>query len=66
MLKLAYASNDIGLGTNGLKQLAKDIKFLESTIDNQERKNRIATWISVIGVILTIVFGAVSIFQVYA
>lgn len=66
MLKLAYTSNDTELGSNGLKQLAKDIKFLESTIENQERKNRTATWVSVIGVILTIVFGAVSIFQVYA
>jgi hypothetical protein len=65
MLKLAYVSNDVVLGSNGLKQLAKDIKFLESTIENQERKNRISTWVSVIGVILTIVFGAVSIFQVY-
>ncbi len=65
MLKLAYDSNDVGLGSNGLKQLAKDIKFLESTIENQERKNRISTWVSVIGVILTIVFGAVSIFQLY-
>ncbi|BCE00453.1 hypothetical protein [Marinicellulosiphila megalodicopiae] len=66
MLKLAYTSNDVDLGSNGLKQLAKDIKFLESTIENQERKNRTSTWVSVIGVILTIVFGAVSIFQVYA
>jgi len=65
MLKLAYASNDIELGSNGLKQLAKDIKFLESTIENQERNNRASTWVSVIGVILTIIFGAVSIFQVY-
>jgi hypothetical protein len=66
MLKLAYASGDTELGFNCLKQLAKDIKFLESTIENQERKNRTSTWVSVIGVILTIVFGAVSIFQVYA
>lgn len=64
MLKLAYDSNDVILGTSGLRQLSKDIKYLESTIENQERKNRIATWISVVGVILTIVFGAVSIFQV--
>lgn len=66
MLKLAYTSNDVDLGSSGLKQLAKDIKYLESTIENQERKNRTSTWVSVIGVILTIVFGAVSIFQVYA
>lgn len=66
MLKLAYDSSDVSLGLNGLRQLAKDIKFLESTIEIQERKNRISTWVSVIGVILTIVFGAVSIFQVYA
>ena len=66
MLKLAYDSNDVGLGSNGLRQLARDIKFLESTIETQERKNRVSTWVSVIGVILTIVFGAVSIFQVYA
>jgi len=64
MLKLAYDSNDVNLGISGLRQIYKDIKYLESTIENQERKNRIATWISVIGVILTIVFGAVSIFQV--
>ncbi|MCH7422724.1 hypothetical protein HT094_19095 [Shewanella sp. ZOR0012] len=66
MLKLAYDSNDIGLGLNGLKQLAKDIKFLETTIDTQERKNRVSTWISVIGIILTIIFGAVSLVQVYS
>lgn len=66
MLRLAYVSSDIEMGSNGLKQLAKDIKLLESTIETQERKNRTSTWVSVIGVILTIVFGAVSIFQVYS
>lgn len=65
ILKLAYDSNDTNLGVSGLKQLAKDIKFLESTIENQERKNRISTWVSVIGVILTIIFGAVSVVQVF-
>lgn len=65
ILKLAYDSNDINLGVNSLKQLAKDIKFLESTIENQERKNRFSTWVSVIGVILTIIFGAVSVVQVF-
>ena len=65
ILKLAFEANDIQLGSNSLKQLAKDIKYLESTMDSQERKNRISTLISVIGVILTILFGAVSIIQMF-
>ena len=65
MLKIAYDQNDKALGFNGLKQLAKDIKFLESTLNAQERKNKISTWISVIGIILTIIFGAATIIQFF-
>ena len=66
MLKLAFDSNDLSMGVNGLNQLAKDIKYLETTIEIQNRRNRIATWVSVTGIILTVIFGAVSIFQIYA
>ncbi|WP_155998825.1 hypothetical protein [Thioalkalivibrio thiocyanoxidans] len=65
MLKLAYDSNDSEMGFNGLKQLAKDIKFLESTIETKDKKNRASIAVSVIGVILTIAFGGVSLFQIY-
>ncbi|EJG0664775.1 hypothetical protein C4G29_RS22185 [Vibrio parahaemolyticus] len=65
MIRLAFESKDSTLGNRTLSQLAKDIKFLEATNENQERKNRISTWISVIGVVLTILFGAVSIVQIY-
>ena len=66
MLKRAYDSNDVGLGINGLKQLAKDINHLETTIDTQDRKNRISIRISVISIILTFIFGIVSLVQFYS
>ena len=65
-LKRAYDSNDVGLGINGLKQLAKDINHLETTIDTQDRKNRISIRISVISIILTSIIGVVSLVQVYS
>lgn len=43
--------------------LADEVERVEGVVRTQERRNTIATLISVVGVILTLVFGAVSIIQ---
>jgi hypothetical protein len=63
LLNMASHALDTGnadLGKNSLRQLADDIEVLEDTISAQGRRNQISFIISVVGVILTLVFGALS------
>jgi len=61
MIKHAFDTNNHDLGVNNLRQLADDIEVLESTIEVQARRNQVSIVVSIVGVILTIIFGALSI-----
>lgn len=51
------------LGVSNLRQLADDIEVLESVIYSQGKKSLISTLVSIVGVILTLVFGALTVIQ---
>jgi hypothetical protein len=61
MIKHAFDTDNKDLGSNNLIQLANDIEVLESTIETQDKRNQISMVISIVGVILTVVFGALSV-----
>ncbi len=61
MIKHAFDTDNKDLGSNNLIQLASDIEVLESTIETQDKRNQISMIISIVGVILTMVFGALSV-----
>jgi len=63
MIKHAFDTNNNDLGVNNLKQMADDIEVLESTIQSQNKRNQLSIIVSIVGVILTIVFGALSVIQ---
>jgi ABC-type glycerol-3-phosphate transport system permease component len=63
MIKHAFDTSNDDLGVSNLRQLAEDIELMESTIHSQGKKNLIATSVSVVGVVLTIVFGALTVIQ---
>ena len=66
MIKHAFDTNNKDLGSNNLTQLANDIEVLESIIENQDKRNQVSMTISLVGVILTVVFGALSIIPLIA
>jgi hypothetical protein len=51
------------LGVSNLRQLADDIEVLEGSLDVQAKRNQISLLISVVGVVLTLVFGALTVIQ---
>jgi ABC-type glycerol-3-phosphate transport system permease component len=61
MIKHAFDTDNKDLASNNLIQLANDIEILESTIEIQDKRNQISMVISIVGVILTLVFGALSV-----
>lgn len=61
MIKHAFDTDNKDMGANNLVQLASDIEVLESTIETQNKRNQISMVISIVGVILTLVFGAISV-----
>lgn len=63
MIKHAFDTSNTDLGINNLKQLADDIEVMESTIHSQGKRNQISIVVSVVGVILTIIFGALTVIQ---
>ena len=48
------------MGRNALIQRAEDIEILDNNFKIQEKKNVSAYIVSVVGVILTIIFGIIS------
>lgn len=48
------------LGENSLGQLSQEIEVIERRIKTQEKQNFVSMVISVVGVILTVIFGAIS------
>lgn len=63
MIKHAFDTSNTDLGVNNLRQLADDIEVLESTIESQGKRNQISIVVSIVGVILTVVFGALTVLQ---
>lgn len=59
----AVESSNKDLATNSILQLAQDVEILASAVGTGERRTRIAYLISVVGVVLTIVFGLSSLLQ---
>lgn len=57
----ALESNNKSLGTNSLKQLSQEIVAKEKTLVLKTKENQRATIVSVVGLILTILFGLLSI-----
>lgn len=60
LIKQAVHSNNAELAQSSLKQLADELEITEKTIRSQDRRNTIAIVVSVVGAILTIAFGALS------
>lgn len=63
MIKHAFNTGNAELGTSNLGQLADDIEVLESTLETQSKRNQMSIAVSIIGVVLTLVFGALTIVQ---
>ena len=60
-IKLLIDANQIELGAKTLEQLGDEIKLKDKIIEKKEQQNKKTTIISVVGMILTVVFGVVSI-----
>ena len=56
----AIIKNNKDLGLSTLQQLADEIANKEKTIKKKEKENQVATIVSIVGVILTVVFGLLS------
>ena len=56
----AIIKNNTDLGLSTLQQLAEEIANKEKTIKKKEKENQVATIVSIVGVVLTIVFGLLS------
>ena len=52
------------LGGVALKQLCEEIKLRETQLEKQSQINRISIVISIVGVILSLFFGVLSVFKV--
>ncbi|MEJ1435951.1 MAG: hypothetical protein RPU61_01375 [Candidatus Sedimenticola sp. (ex Thyasira tokunagai)] len=63
MISHAFDTDNTDLGKTNLRQLSDDIEVLETTIEQQTKSNQISLVISVVGVILTVVFGALTVIQ---
>lgn len=63
MISHAFDTDNLDLGKTNLRQLSDDIEVLESTIEQQSKTNQVSLAISVVGVILTLVFGALTVIQ---
>lgn len=63
MIKHAFDTANPELGTSNLRQLADDIEVLESTLHTQTRRNQMSIVVSIVGVVLTLVFGALTVVQ---
>ena len=66
LINQAIEHNNIELGTSSLGQLADELEVTENTLKNQEKRNQITIMVSIIGVILTLVFGTISLSSIIA
>lgn len=58
-------NNNKSLGTNSLKQLTQEIANKEKLISKQEKDNKRANIVSILGLCLTVFFGLISIIQLF-
>ncbi len=58
----AITQNNVQLGQTAVEQLSEEILNKETLIKKQEKQNQQATMLTIIGVVLTIFFGIISIF----
>ena len=61
MLNHALNTNNKDLGKSMLDQMADDVEILERKVSSQQRTNIAAIVVSIVGVILTLVFGIITI-----
>lgn len=56
----AIIKNNTDLGLSSLQQLAYELANKEKTLKKKEKENQVATIVSIVGVILTVIFGLLS------
>ncbi len=56
----AIIKNNTDLGLSSLQQLAYELANKEKTLKKKEKENQVATIFSIVGVILTVIFGLLS------
>lgn len=61
MISHALHTNNEDWGKSMLDQMADDVEIMERTIYSQQRANVVAIIVSAVGVILTLVFGVITI-----
>ena len=64
-LSTAIDNNNIDLGQNTLKQLSDEIINKEMIIRKKEKENRLAIIVSIVGILLTLFFGILSIKNIF-
>lgn len=64
-IKTALNTGNIDLGTNLLTQLSLEIEAKEKLLRKKDRDNQRATILSIVGIILTIIFGIISFLQFF-
>lgn len=62
MQSISYAleNNNKSLGKNSIKQLSQEIAIKEKTIVKKDKENQRANIVSIVGLVLTIFFGLLS------
>jgi len=60
-INLALNSNNLEVGQITLQQLADELGLKESRIEVQQKRNKHSSIMSIIGVVLTVFFGVISI-----
>lgn len=59
-IQSSIETQNVELAKSNLRQLTDGVEVLETTIKTQDKRNRFSIIISIVGVILTIIFGALS------
>jgi hypothetical protein len=59
-IKTSIDSNNRELAATTLAQLSDELEILETTIKKQQSKNQVSIMVSVIGAVLTLVFGIMA------
>ena len=63
LIQQSLETNNKEMGLNALSQLAEEIEILDTNIRVQEKRNVNAYIVSVVGVLLTVIFGILTLIQ---
>jgi len=63
LIKTAIDNDNKDLGISTIKQMSDEVEILEGTIKTQSKRNQISMIVSAVGVVLTLVFGVITIIQ---